>query len=142
MAQRPTVQEFVNRWQQGTTGAQQRYTQGVQNSADWAGNTVAALPQMFQGLQAAMADGRIERGINGLGTAQWRNITLAKAGNWITGVSSPTAVQHMQAGATRLYTMLDTAQASINTMPRGDINQNIQRMVAFSNSMHASKQNA
>lgn len=136
-----TQQQFVTNWQQGTQRAASsgKYAAGVQAGADWAANTVAALPQMFAGLQAAMSDGRIERGINDLGTAQYKNITVAKAGNWVTGVTSATGVQHMTTGAQTLYNMLNTALTSIQTLPRGTVDQNINRAVAFMQSMHNQK---
>lgn len=139
MSIRVTQQQFVQNWQTGTQQAQQKYTHGVQNSGDWAGNTVAALPQMLAGFQQAYNDGRIQSGITNLGTANWRNVTVAKAGNWYQGVTSQIGIQHMTAGAQKLYNMLNTALQAVDALPRGSLQQNLARANAFATSMYDQK---
>lgn len=132
-------QQFVTNWQQGTQAAQPKYSQGIQNSQDWAGPTVNAIPQMVAGIQQAFQDGRIAAGINNLGTAGWRTATLAKASNWYQGVTSQLGVQHMTQGAAKLYGMLNTAINIVDGMPRGTLSENLARANAFATSMYNQK---
>lgn len=134
-----TQQQFVTNWQQGTQQGQAKYTAGIQNSQDWAGPTVNAIPQMIQGIQQAFADGRIASGINNLGTAGWRSATLSKAANWYQGVTSQLGVQHMTQGAAKLYGMLNTAINIVDSMPRGTLAENLARANAFATSMYNQK---
>lgn len=130
--------DAVARWRQGVQAAGARYTQGIQNTADWAG--AATAPQAVQarnaGLQAAMANGSIDRGIQNLGTAGWKSVTVAKAGNWQTGVNSPLAQQHAQAGYQRLFGYLQNAQTAVANLPRGGFAENMQRLQAWLTSVH------
>lgn len=134
--------DWVQRWKAGVGAAGSKYTQGVQQSADWASAATApaAVNARNQGLQRAMANGSIERGIQNVGTAGWRASTLAKSGNWQVGVNSPVAAQRAQAGAQRLYGMLTNADAAIANMPRGGFNENVQRLTTYITSMHSDAQ--
>lgn len=137
MATRPSVQDVVTRWQQGTATAQQRYTQGVQTSKDWATLAVAAAPARNAALQQAIASGAIDRGIQKIGTAGWRAKTLAKGPqNWLTGVQASGAAY--TAGVQRLYGYLDTADNAVANMPRGSFAENMARMQAYVTSVHDS----
>lgn len=135
MATRPTPQQFVQRWQQGAAAAGQRYLDGVATSADWAANFVAAEQQMIAGIQAAIADGRITRHVQALGTAGWRQKTQAKGSQpWITGINN--GVGAMTTGVGILYGYLDAAAAALGALPRGTFDQNVQRMVTQATTVH------
>lgn len=136
---RVSQQQFVQNWQSGTQAGQQKYTSGVQNSGDWAGPTVAALAQAVAGVQEAFQSGRTANSINALGTAGWRNATVAKSSNWYQGVTSQMGVQHMTAGAATLYGMLNTALNAVDALPRGTLSQNLARANTFATSMYNQK---
>lgn len=142
MARNVSLQDAIAHWKSGVASKQANYTKGVGSSKDWAAaaTTPQAIQARNQGLQAAMTNGTIEAGINRLGTGRWQAQTIAKAANWQNGVNSPQAQQNAQAGFTRLYGYLSTAQSAIAGTPRGGINENIARMTAFVQSMHASAQ--
>lgn len=136
---RPSVQETVSRWQQGTAQAQPRYSQGIQNSKDWAGAAVAAAPARNAGLQRAIANGDIDRGIQRVGTAGWRQRTMAKGPqNWLSGVTSAGA--QYTAGVQRLYSFLDSADNAVSNMPRGGFAENMARMTAYVTAVHDASQ--
>lgn len=138
MAIKSNPADFVTRWRAGVGAAGNRYQTGIQNSGDWAG--AATAPQASQARATnwnqAQTSGHIDRRIQNLGTQGWRNATIAKAGNWQTGVNSPIAQQRAQAGATRLFGYLQQAQTAIQGTPRGGFAENIQRMVTHSTTIH------
>lgn len=139
MAQRKTPQEALSKWQARVSGAQQYYTAGIQASKDWAGAATAAAPARDAGLQAAIASGSIDRGINRLGTAGWRAKTMAKGPqNWAAAVAQagPAYMQGLQ----RAYTYLDQADQAVSNMPRGTFQENIARMTTYLSTVHAAAQ--
>lgn len=143
MAIKSNPADFVQRWRAGVAASGARYTSGVQNSSDWAAAATdpSAAQARAAGWNAAQNSGKIDRGIQNLGTAGWRTVTVAKAGNWQTGVNSPLAQQHVQSGAQRLFGMLSQAVAAADQTPRGGIDANVARMTAFVRSMHDQKVN-
>lgn len=134
---RLSPQDVYTKWSQRVQGSQQYYVQGVQNSKDWAAGAVAAAPARDAGIQQAIADGRIDRGIQRKGTAGWRADTLAKGPqNWSAAVASPHTQAKFVAGFGRLYQQLDAAQQAISGIPRGGLAANIQRMTTFVQTVH------
>lgn len=133
----------VQRWQQGVGAAGGRYVQGVQGVTDWAGAATApaAVQARNAGLQRAISEGRIDRGIQAVGTQGWKNATVAKAGNWQTGVNSPLAQQRAQAGFARLFGYLQQAENDVSGQPRGGFAENMQRMTTYLTSVHNAAQN-
>lgn len=142
MAIKSNPTDAVNRWRQGVGAAGARYTSGVQGVQDWAGAATApaAVQARNAGLQAAIANGTIDRGIQRVGTAGWKNATVSKAQNWQNGVNSQVAVQHAQDGFTRLFGYLNGAQSAIASIPRGGFNENMQRMVQHATYIHEQAQ--
>lgn len=132
--------DFISRWKNGVGAGGSRYSSGIQNSGDWAGAYVAAEPVMMQNLQAALAAGKHTRAVQALGTQGWRNATMAKGPTaWINGVNNS---QKIQAGVSKLYNMLDTSIASLNSVPRGTYEQNKLRATTFMDAMHNAKLNS
>ena len=142
MAIKSNPADAVSRWRAGVGSAGNRYQTGIQNSGDWAGAATApaASQARASNWNAAQSSGHIDRRIQSLGTQGWRNATIAKAGNWQTGVNSPMAQQNAQAGFTRLFGYLQQAQSAIAGTPRGGFNENIQRMVAHATAIHDAAQ--
>lgn len=141
MPQMPSAAEALQRWQSGVSGAGARYTQGVQNSNDWAGAYTAQVQTMASNFQQAVAEGRPQQGAQNLGTAGWRSATTAKAGNWTTGVSTPRAAQNYQAGYQKLVGFIQAGQSAIQGMPRGDYAANKARLNAYIDAVHQAAQN-
>lgn len=144
MAIKSNPADAVARWRNGVAAAGGRYTQGVQAVGDWAGAATApaAVQARNAGLQEAIASGRIDAGIQRVGTQGWKNATVAKAGNWQTGVNSPLAQQRAQAGFTRLFGYLQSAEQAVSSMPRGGFSENMQRLQTYLQSVHDSAQAA
>jgi hypothetical protein len=73
-----TVQQSGDKYQRGVTNAGPDYTAGIQNGSSWVEGATAASGRRNSGLQQAIADGRIDRGIARKGDAGWRAAALAK----------------------------------------------------------------
>src|SRR5690349_2223419 len=85
------------------------YQKGVQNANNWSANAQAAANRRNAGLQAAIADGRIDAGIARTGDQGWKNATLAKGvGNFTA--AAPKAAQKYGQGYARLVGYLQAAQ--------------------------------
>lgn len=132
----PSVNDTITKWKARTATSQQAYTNGINNAQDWASAAVAAGPARDAGLQAAIADGRIDRGIQDYGTAKWKAVTAAKGpAAWLNGVNNATAAA--TAGFQTLFNDINNVRTSLP--PRGDIEANIARSAAMSRGMHAAK---
>lgn len=108
---RTPLSDAVQQWQTRVGQSQGRYQSGVQRATGWASAAVAAGPRRDAGLQAAIADGRIDAGITRVGDAGWKSRTLAVGPqNWAASVSK--AGDRMAAGLQRVYAMLDAASAA------------------------------
>lgn len=83
------VSEWVENWSGSAPRATANYTKGVQGtSKNWEALTVAAIPAMVQGFNEAANSGRIAAGIRDAGTPYWQSQTVAKAGNFSSGLST------------------------------------------------------
>lgn len=120
---RKQIADAVSKWKSRVAQSGSYYQAGVNNpQVDWAGPAVAAAPRRNAGLQAAIADGRIDAGIQRAGTAKWRANTLAKGVSAWTN-NTPNAAAQYQAGMTRVYgyfTQADQATANMPTTTRAD----------------------
>jgi hypothetical protein len=123
--------KFQRRIQQ----AGQDYSAGVQKSAGWAQAAMNAKPRRDAGLQAAIANDAINKGIQDAGDAKWRANTLAKgAPAWVA--AAPRAAQNYQASATKLFGYLANAQQAIANMPADSVQARIARAGAHQLSMY------
>lgn len=134
---RLNVDETIAKWGQRTQAAVPDYQKGVQNTQkDWAGLTSAAVPAMAQNFAAAANDGRIEAGIQAVGTGGWKSRTLAKANNFGTGVALAVQSQKTRQGFQRLFNFLGAGDAAIASMPRSTNAQREARGAAYRNAVH------
>lgn len=128
---RKSVSDAVAKWQQRVSQSGQFYTAGVQNpGVDWAGPAVAAGARRDAGLQQAMADGRIDAGIQRAGTAKWRANAISKGAQaWTT--NTPKAAPAFSAGLQRVYGYFNAADQAVASMPRDTREQRIARASEF-----------
>lgn len=132
----PPVSTVVTKWQTNTAASRQAYIDGINNSSNWAENAVAAGPARDAALQAAIASGKIDRGIQNLGTAKWKQITAAKGpAAWLNGVQNGT--QNATDGFTTLFNDINSVRGTLPA--RGDIEANIARSAAMQRGLHAAK---
>ena len=133
----PDANTALQRWRAGTGQAQAKYTSGVQNSADWAGAYTAAVPQMGQAIQAALAAGRFEAGAQRIGTQGWRQQTVAKAGNWGTGVNTQQAQNNYLQGYQIVQQVVGAGLNAIASLPKGSYADRRARANAYMDAAHA-----
>jgi hypothetical protein len=125
----------ASKFQRRIAQAGQDYTAGVQKSAGWAQAAMNAKPRRDAGLQAAIANDSINKGIQAAGDAKWRTNTLQKGAQaWVA--AAPRAAQNYQAAATKLFGYLSNAEQAIASMPADSVQARIARAGAFQLSMH------
>lgn len=104
-----TAQEAADKYGARVTQAGPDYTKGVQNGGSWVDGAIAASGRRNAGLQRAISNGSIDRGIQNLGDAAYKQKTLAKGPqNYVNSVQNAkpayaagmqTAMQYQQAAA-------------------------------------------
>lgn len=134
---RKSIQDAVSKWQTRVAASGQFYQQGVSNpNVDWAGPAVAAADRRNAGLQRAIAEGRIDAGIQRAGTAKWRSGAQSKGvAAWTA--NTPKAAPLYQQGLTKVYGYFNAADAAVANMPRTTRAERIARAGAFLESVGA-----
>lgn len=122
--------QTVQNWTNSTATGQQAYVQGIQGTTVdptqlAAANAQAALANYSQ----AITSGRWQQALAAAGKAKWQSNSVAKAGNWTTGISAGQQA-YSQAMATWLP-IIDSAAAQVRTMPSGTLAASIARSAAF-----------
>lgn len=132
---RISVNDATNKWLTRVQQSGQYYQAGVSNPAvDWQGPAVAASDRRDAGLMRAINDGRINAGINRVGTTKWRANTLAKGVTaWTT--NTPKAAPAYNAGMTRVYSYFPQADQAIASLPANTPQERIQRAAVFLQTM-------
>jgi hypothetical protein len=128
---RKSVQDAVTKWQQRVQQSGPYYQAGVTNpNVDWAGPAVAAADRRNAGLQKAIADGRIDAGIQRAGTAKWRQGAVSKGVTaWTT--NTPKAAPAYNAGLQKVYGFFNAADQAVANMPRTTREDRIARAATF-----------
>jgi hypothetical protein len=121
--------QAATNWAAAMANSSAKMTAGVQAVTEAPSvAAIAAIPRMVQGIQAAAADGRIQRGLQRVTLQAWQQAMINKG---ITRVATgaTNAKPKVQAFMTQFLPFLQQAVATLP--PRGDVNQNIQRAVAM-----------
>lgn len=135
------LDQTVAKWQRRVQAAQQDYIAGVRAPRrSWVQGSLAASGRRNAGLQAAISDGRIDRGIQAAGDAKWQTNTVAKASNWQQGVSNAGGKYSQAMG--RVYSMINNARGTIESMPNDTFAARMARMTAYAQEMHNQSQAA
>lgn len=73
------IDQIATKWNTRASAAGQAYTDGIKAPRnDWASSTVAAKNNWSSGVQAAVQDGRFEKGVTAAGDSAWQNGALNK----------------------------------------------------------------
>lgn len=88
-----SLDSIVAKWKRVTPGRAEDYKLGVTNPLkDWEKETLAASDRRDEGMRAAIADGRINRGITNKGFAGWQKPAVQKGpSRWVEGIGLATA---------------------------------------------------
>lgn len=126
----PDAQSVATKWAQRTAAASQDYTQGVQNTdKDPTALAIAGGQRYIQRVTDAFNSGKWANGLRRAGKAGWQQATLAKAGNFATGVA---AAESKVAGAfAPLLAYEQQLQSRVNSMPNVTLQDRIARATAW-----------
>ena len=128
----------VSRWLQSAAVGQQRFTEGVQSTQeDVVGKAIAAQGALLANFSQAVASGRWARRLSERGNAGWKSATLAKAANYGTGIAAGEDEYRKQ--MTIWLPIIDSAAASVRSMPSGTLAASIARMTAFATALNNAK---
>jgi hypothetical protein len=128
----------VQRWRDSASQGQQRYQEGVQaTQVDVVGRAVAAQPKMLANVQQAITSGRWARRFQEKGTAGWKAATIAKASNYATGIAA--GADDYQRAMQEWLPIIQSAAASVQSMPNTSFQDSLNRMTAFATALHNAK---
>jgi hypothetical protein len=128
----------VQRWRDSAAAGQARYTEGVQaTQVDVVGRAVAAQGKLLTNVQQAISSGRWARRLQDVGTAGWKSATVAKAANYGVGISA--GADKYQRAMQQWLPIIQSAAASVQSMPNGSFQDSLNRMTAFATALHNAK---
>lgn len=131
-----TAAQAAQNWVNAAGRATTDYVAGVQNTTkDQAALAVAQQAQLVANFNASVTSGRWAAGVQRRGTAYWKTQTEKKATNYSSGYS---AGAQNQASA-MVKVMAAIAQGVASLPPRGDLNQNLQRVISLDTYLHQQK---
>jgi hypothetical protein len=132
----PDAQSVATKWVQRTSAASQDYISGVQNTdKDPTALAIASGPRYLQRVQEAFNSGKWANGLRRVGKAGWQSATVAKAGNFATGVSAAEAKVASAFGP--LLQFEAGVQSAIASMPNQTLDQRIARSAEWQRRMAA-----
>ena len=110
----------VANWKNSTATGQTSYVQGIQaTSVDPTQLAIARATEAMQNYAQAISSGRWAARLAAAGKAKWQSQSVAKAGNWSTGVAAGEGAYN-----TAMQTWLpiiDSVAAQVRTMPSGTL---------------------
>lgn len=131
-----TAAQAAQNWQNAAPRAQADYISGVQSTTkDQAALAVAQQTALLNNFTQSVTSGRWAAGVTRRGTAYWKQQTEAKANNYTQGYTA--GAGNYNAAAQKV--MAAIAQGVANLPPRGDINQNLQRVQSLDLYLHSLK---
>lgn len=126
------------RWVDSASIGQQHYTEGIQASqVDVVARAIAAQPKMLANVTQAITSGRWARGLQNRGTAGWKAAALAKAQNYSVGVQAGKG--NYDAAMQTWGPIIDSAAASVHSLPNATFQDSIARMTSFATQLHNAK---
>ncbi|MDE2472866.1 MAG: hypothetical protein KGL35_30145 [Bradyrhizobium sp.] len=129
----------VNKWKTNSSGAQTAFTDGVQSTQiDVMGRAIAAGADAVRNYADSISSGRWANAIQASGgTANWKTRTVAKAGNYSTGITAN--ADKFQAAMGKLLPAMDSIVGSLPARQPGNVSANIERVRQLALALHARK---
>src|SRR4051812_42650932 len=116
----------VSRWRDSASVAQGRYTEGVQQTqVDVVGRAISAQPKLKAGFNQAVDSGRRARNLADVGTAGWKQATVAKASNYATGIAA--GADKYQRSMSTWLPIIQGAASSVQGMPNASFQDSLNR---------------
>lgn len=136
---RTTPQDAAKKWSDRLGSSTQLIQQGIQNVTVSPTQKAAAKQQkMLTNLTAAVNSGKWAAGLNRVSLSDWQNAAIQKGLPRIAQgalAAQPKMADFLQ----QLFTYQDSKMGAINAMPDTTLQENIARMVAWTNAMAAFK---
>jgi uncharacterized phage infection (PIP) family protein YhgE len=126
MAVRGNAQQITEKWKQRTAGATQQVVEGVARVSQAPGIAAAKQKAVYLAQVQAKVD-KWERNVSAVSLQSWQQATTQGASRIAAGVQAK--AHKMESFLTEFIPHIERVQTKVNAMPRGDINQNIARMV-------------
>lgn len=122
--------QVADKWSRNLAGSTESIRAGVQSvTTNPAEKAIAAKERYVQGVQRAAAEGKYERGLRKVSLQMWQESMINKGLSRIASGAS--------AGKSKMVAFMDKwlpyeeqLKQKLASMPRGDLQQNIARMVA------------
>lgn len=134
-------QQGADRWANSAGAAQQRFSEGVQNTqVDVVARAIAQQQVLVNNFTQAVTSGRWARRLNEVGTTGWKQRTVAKAANYGTGIAA--GKDRYAAAAAKLYPYIAQGQQMISGMSKGSLADSKARASAWIDFMAAYKAQA
>jgi hypothetical protein len=128
----------VARWRDSAIQGQSRFAEGVQaTTKDVVSLAIAAQPKLLANFNQAVQSGFWARRLGERGTQGWKAATVAKAGNYATGIAA--GVDDYQKAMQTWLPIIQSAAASVQGMPNTSFADSIARMTAFATALHNAK---
>ena len=134
MVETKPIDLVVNKWKRKVEGAQQDYTDGVNNpKKDWATETTKAESRYREGVTRAAAEGRFARGVSRAGTDKWKKkATTVGPRRWTEGVGA--AEDEYRSGMGEVLNTIQSVSLPARG-PKGDP-RNYERVKAIGTALH------
>lgn len=134
-----SVQQVVDAWAGSAGAAQTKFTQGVESTqVDVVGRAIAQQGVLLANFSESVTSGRWARGLTESGgTANWKSKTVAKAGNYSTGIQA--GKDKYARAAAKLMPYIESGRQQIHQMPKGNIGASKARASAWIDYMAAGK---
>lgn len=125
-----TPQQVTDKWANNTANAGEAYKAGINAVTDSQMVKAAAAADRYQsGVMRAVASNKYQNGLLRVSISDWKSAAINKGANRLsTGVTQ--AKSKFAAFMGEFLPFLDGLKTQLQSMPRGDINQNKARMNA------------
>lgn len=133
-----SLEQVVAKWAANAGGAQQAYTDGINNTTvDPTALAVANESGYLSGVQAAVSSGFWRRRLQAVGKAGWQAAAVAKAGNYGTGISA--GKDKFQSGMSTWLPVIQQTGVTAKAMPGQTIDQRIARSAYVARTLYNRK---
>lgn len=128
----------VSRWVSSAGAAQQRYSEGVQQTQkDPTALAIAAQGKLLTNFQSAVTSGRWARELAQKGKAGWQQATVAKAANYGVGIAAGEG--NYQTAMQTWLPLINSAAQQVQSMPNNTFQDSLNRMTAYATALHNAK---
>lgn len=126
MPVRGNAQSITEKWKSRTSGATQQVIEGVARVSEPPGLKAARQKQAYLANVQAKAD-KWERNVGAVSLQEWQAATTAGASRIAAGVQAKAG--KMESFLREFLPYVEQVQTRVNAMPRGNLDQNLARMM-------------